>query len=532
MSLIAVAVAFIPLIYLAIRGLGAGQQVWNEVVTSALVPIFFRSTALAIGVALCGILIAVPMAFLTMRTDLPGGRIWALAGALPLVIPSYVGALAFVGAFGPRGLLQQALEPLGVNRLPELYGFVGALVVLTLFTYPYLLLLVSASLRSVDTSLERAARGMGSSPFRVFVSVIVPQLRSSIAAGALLSMLYVLGDFGVVSIMRVSTFTREIYLRYNSLFDPESAAVLGLLLCAVTVSLLILERQTLRGVSSASHGRRGVDTTISAEDRIMLGRWKIPAVIFVGSIVFSALVVPVAVLVYWMIALNARASLQDQFVSVLSASLDTVSAASAGALLATLFALPIGILCVRAPGRFSRMVESTAYVGYALPGLVVALGLVYFATRWAFFSYGTIALLVTAYAIRFMPQNVGATRAAVERVDPALESAARGMGRTGLSIFRRVTLPLAAPGIAAGAVLTFLTAMKELPATLILRPIGFETLATEMWQKTAVSNYPEAAFPALTLIAVGAVPLYLLLIKPAFASDDRAESVASGVASG
>jgi iron(III) transport system permease protein len=345
-------------------------------------------------------------------------------------------------------------------------------------------------------------------------------------------MLYTLGDFGVVSIMRVSTFTREIYLRYNSLFDGESAAVLGLILCVVTVSLLIFERRTLRGASSSAHGRRGVDTTISNEDRIILGPWKFPALLLVGVVVSLALVLPVLVLVYWMVTLNARASWNQQIASVASATVDSVTAAGAGALVAALLALPIGILCVRAPGRLSRIVENTSYVGYALPGLVVALGLVYFATRWMYFSYGTILLVVIAYAIRFMPQNIGATRAAVERVDPTLEAAARGMGRSGLSVFRSVTLPLAAPGIAAGVMLTFLTAMKELPATLILRPIGFETLATEMWQKTAVSNYPEAAFPALVLIVVGAVPLYLLVIRPAFVADRSSGSVEAGVASG
>jgi iron(III) transport system permease protein len=189
-------------------------------------------------------------------------------------------------------------------------------------------------------------------------------------------------------------------------------------------------------------------------------------------------------------------------------------ASGLGAGAAALLAVPVAILLVRAPGRLPSTIETIVYGGYALPGLVAALGLTYFATRTAFWLYQSLALLVVAYVIRFLPQAVGATRAALERIDPALESAARGLGQGMLGSFRRVTLPLAGPGIAAGAMLVFLTVMKELPATLVLRPTGFETLATEIWNQTSVSDYQDAALPALVLVALSAIPLWLLVIRP------------------
>lgn len=498
------------------RGVGGGEQAWRATLESDLLGIAARSVLLALIVAIGTVTIAVPYAFLVVRTDIPARRVWGLVGALPLVVPSYVGAFALVGAFGPRGLLQQLLAPLGVDRLPEIYGFGGALAVLVLFTYPYVLLLVAASWRRVDVSLERAARGMGSTPLQAFRTATLPQLRSSIVAGALLAALYALGDFGVVSILRVDTFTRQIYLRYGGLFDREGAAILGLVLCAITFVVLVVERRMLRG------SQRGAERRVAAlDDRepVRLGAWTIPALAFVSSVAAFSLVVPLAVLTWWLAALGADGGWGERVAETLAATWGSLAASGIGAAVAAVLALPVAILVVRAPGRFASAIEAIVYSGYALPGLVAALGLTFFATRAAFWLYQTLALMVVAYVIRFLPQAVGATRASLERVNPALESAARGMGSSTLGTFRRVTLPLAGPGIAAGAMLVFLTAMKELPATLVLRPTGYETLATEIWNQTSVSHYSEAALPALVLVAISAVPLWLLVIRPVAGAD-------------
>ncbi|MCW2961576.1 MAG: binding-protein-dependent transport system inner rane component [Thermoleophilia bacterium] len=504
-----------PISYLLIRAGGAGADAWRATLESGLVEVAARSMLLALLVAVGTVLVAVPWAFLVVRSDLPGRRGWALAGALPLVIPSYVGAFALVGAFGPRGLLQSMLEPFGVERLPEIHGFSGAVIVLVLFTYPYVFLLVAAAFRSVDASLERAARGLGRTPWQAFRATTLPQLRSSIVAGALLSALYTLGDFGVVSILRVDTFTRQVYLRYGPLLDREGAAILGLVLCLLTFIVLVIERRVLRGDQQAS--RRRVAAR-DATDRVRLGRWTVPALLFVSLSTTFALLVPMAVLAWWLAGIGVDGAWLDRWSDTFVATGGSVLASGLGAIVAVAFALPVAYLLVRRPGRLPSMIEAVVYSGYALPGIVAALGLTFFATRTAFWLYQTLALLVVAYVIRFLPQAVGAVRSSLERVNPSLEHAARGLGAGRFTAFRRVTVPLALPGILAGAMLVFLTALKELPATLVLRPTGYSTLATEVWRHTAVSDYREAALPALVLVAVSAVPLWLLVIRPASAT--------------
>ncbi len=516
LAVLVAALPAVPIVYLVLRAGGAGADAWRSTLESGLIGIALRSIALSLLVALGTVLIAVPYAFLVVRTDLPARRVWALVGALPLVVPSYVGAFALVGAFGPRGVLRDTLAPLGVDRLPEIYGFAGALVVLVLFTYPYVLLLVSAGWHRIDTSLERAARGMGSSAWHAFRTATFPQLRSSIVAGSLLAALYALGDFGVVSILRVDTFTRQIYLRYGVLFDREGAAILGLVLCGITIGVLTLERRVLRG------DRRGAQRRIAARDDheiVRLGRWRWPALAFVSTVAALSLVVPMAMLTWWLTSLGADGMWIERLADTASIASSSLLASGLGAIVSALLALPVAFVLVRVPGRTSDAVETTIYSGFALPGLVAALGLTFFATRTAFWLYQTLALLVVAYVIRFLPQAVGATRAAIERIDPALEAAARGLGQDSMGAFRRVTMPLAGPGVIAGAMLVFLTVMKELPATLILRPTGFETLATEIWNQTSVADYQDAALPALVLIALSAVPLWLLVIRPVSSID-------------
>jgi iron(III) transport system permease protein len=462
-------------------------------------------------VAAGAVLIGVPFAVLAVRCALPLRRLALILGALPLVVPSYVGALALLGALGPRGLLARALEPLGVYRLPEVDGLAGSAIVLVLFTYPYVLLLTASALRRVDPTLERAARGMGRGPVETFLRVTLPQIRSAVIAGGLLAALYAMSDFGVVSLLRCTTLTREAFLRYESLYDPAGAAAVGLVLAALALVLVGAEQWSLRGDTAAARRRVRAGEDIAP---LELGRARVPAVAFVAAVILLALALPLAILVWWAATLAADATLGAQLAEALPAVLNAIGVSAAAAVACVGLALPVAALVARVPGRLPRLIESLAYVGYALPGIVVGLGLVFLAIRSAPFLYQTAAIVVIAYAVRLLPQAISGARSGWERVDPRFEQAARGMGRSGLDVLVRVTLPLAAPGILAGAALVFLTAIKELPATLLLRPNGFETPATLIWQQTAVAQYADAAVPALVLIAVSAVPVYLLLIRP------------------
>lgn len=499
----------VPLAYLWVRGFGAGTGAWGDVLRGDLAGIALRSVGLALLVGASTAVLGTVIGVLTIRTDLPLRKLWSIAAVLPLVIPSYVGALAFIATFGPRGTLQTILEPFGVERLPELYGFFGSWVTLTLFTYPYVLLLVQASARRSDRTLERAARGMGRSGIRVAFDVLLPQLRLSIVAGSLLATLYTLGDFGVVSFMRFNTFTREIYLRYRSLFDVEGAAILSMCLCVMTIGILLLERRILRN----SVVRADRVQAVSDDAPILLGRWRWPAFAFVAATVFAALVIPLLTLVYWSISTLGSPPDSLTLERMMGALAASMKAGTLAAFASVVLGLPVAVMVVRRSGRLSSFVERCSYVGFALPGVVTALAFIWASTRGALWSYQTLGLLVAAYVVRFIPQSVGATRAALLRVNPRHEAAAAGLGAGRWRVTRSAIIPTAAPGIAAGGLLVLLTVMKELPVTLILRPTGFDTLATEIWSYATVGDYGSAAIPSLLLIGVSAIPLYLLSIR-------------------
>ena len=502
------AVALLPLAYLAIVVGGDLDAARAAVWTDDAVALLLRSTALAAAVTVSAVLIAVPVAWLTVRTDLPGRRVWAVLAALPLVIPSYIGAYLMVSALGPSGLAQDAL---GVEQLPSIYGFPGAWLVLTAFTYPYVLLPVQAVLRGTDPSLEEAARGMGRSPASAFFTVVLPQLVPAIGAGGLLVALYVLSDFGAVSILRFDSFTSVIYTTYRSAFDREGAAALACLLVALTVIVLWLEGRS-RGARGLYH--RAAPGAQRRAPAVPLGRWRWPALGFVSAVVGIALVLPVAVLLYWTTKSFAG---EVEWDVVWSAAGNSLLAAAVAAGVAALCALPVALLSARHPGRYSRWLERASFAGHALPGIVVALALVFVGTRAWPALYQTLAMLVLAYVVLFLPQAIGATRAALLRIDPHVEEAARSLGRTPLGVLRTITAPLARSGVVAGALLVFLTAVKELPATLLLAPIGFDTLATEIFRTTESSFFERGAVPSLVLLAVSAIPLALLTIR----SQDR-----------
>jgi iron(III) transport system permease protein len=503
-ALLTVAAVALPVVYLVIRAAGGGAHAWGVLQRHDTLLLVGRTVGIVAAVTAAAIALGVPLAWLVVRTDLPGRRLWAVALALPLVIPSYVAALALLGAFGPRGLLQQALEPLGVERVPEIYGFGGAFLALTLSTYPYVLLLVIGALRGLDPALEEASRSLGRGSLETFLRVTLPALRPAVGVSSLLVALYVLADFGAVSLMQFDALTRAIYLQYRSLFDRSPAAVLSLVLVALTALILLLEARTRR--RSAVYHRSGPGAA-RATAPVPLGRWRWSAVGLCGLVVTLFLAVPVGVLVYWLARGGRRGRGLD---AVGEAALNSLLAAAVAAAVAVVAALPVALLAHRHPRPWSRALERASYTGNALPGVVIALSLVFFAANYAGWIYQTLALLVAAYVIRFLPDALAGVSSGLLTVSPRLEEAARGLGRSSLRVRLTVTVPLLRAGMLSGAALVFLSVMKELPATLLLKPIGFETLATEVWRQTSVASYSRAALPALVLIAIAAPSLYLI----------------------
>ncbi len=450
-----VALVCLPLAYLVVRVVDGGADAWSVLGRGRILELVGNTMLLVGLVTGAALVIGVPLSWLVVRTDLPGVRFWAVAVALPLVIPSYVAALVLLAAFGPRGFLQQVLEgPFGVERVPEIYGLPGAVLALTISTYPYVFLLAAAALRDLDPSLEEASRGLGSSRAETFRRVTLPALRPSLGAGALLVALYTLSDFGAVSLMQYSSLTRAIFVQYRSLFDRAPAAVRALVLVLLAAVVLVLEHYA-RG--RVRHHRRSPGTA-RPPNRVRLGRWRWPALAFCVAVVGFSLALPLAVIGYW---LERAVSLGSELGEVWGPALNSVLASILAAGAAVVAALPVAILAVRHPAPWTRALERLSYSSNALPGIVIALSLVFFAANYAGIVYQTLALLVFAYVVRFLPQAVAASHSALLRVDPRLEEAARGLGSSPRRAFATVTAPLVAPGLLAGAALVFLSTMRS-----------------------------------------------------------------------
>jgi len=502
LGLLVALAAALPALYLLVVVAGDARAAADAVLTSRSLGLVARSAGLAGAVTASAIAIAVPLAWLTVRSDLPGRRAWATLSTLPLVMPSYIAAYVFIAVLRPKGLLQELLAPLGVQGLPPIYGFVGAWLVLTLVTYPLVLIPLRAALRRLDPALEEAARVMGRSPLEVFRTVVMPQLAPAIGAGGVLVALYVLSDFGAVAIMRFDSFTREIYIAFGSAQRTEAAA-LGMVLVVVMLVLFAIYAR-VRGAPALHRTSPGTQRPPAP---VRLGRWRWPALGLCAAVVTITLVVPIGVLLYW--ASKDVSSGLDAGAIAAEAG-NSLLAAAAAAVAAGLAALVVAVLSVRFPGYATRAIERVGYAGYALPGIVVALALVFFGTRVALPLYQTLAMLVFALSVHYLPLAVGPVGSALLQVPPRLEEAARGLGRTPWQVFRTITRPLVSSGVLAGAALVFLHALKELPATLLLAPIGFETLATDIFRQTTTGFFEAAAIPALILLLIAAPPLYLL----------------------
>jgi iron(III) transport system permease protein len=486
---LAAAVAVVPLVYLAVRTGEAGwSRIAAELLTRRTAVLAGRSLALA-GVVTAGcVLLGLGSAFLVTRTDLPGRSVFAVLAALPLAVPTYVAGFAWV------------------STVDGFQGFWPAALVLTVCSYPYVFLPAAAALTGADPAQEEVSRALGRGPWRTFSGVTLRQVRPAVAAGALLVALYVLSDFGAVSIVRVDTFTRAIFTSFTLGFDRTGALVLSTVLVGLTVLLLTGEGVTRR--RGARYAR------VSGADRppprlaLRAARW--PAVGVLAGLALLALGVPAASLARWLAAgVSGPGSLPD----VLAAAGSSLGVSLAGATLTLLLALPVGLLAARAPGPLAAGLERLTFLAHALPGLVIGLSLVFFGINVAYPLYQSVWLLALGYAVLFLPLAVGAVAAAAAQCPPALEEVACALGRPPLAVFGTVTLRLTLPGLGAGAALTLLTCMKELPATLLLRPTGMDTLATELWSHTAVAEYAAAAPYAALLVALAALPTWILAVR-------------------
>jgi iron(III) transport system permease protein len=499
-----VSVMLLPLAYLFLRAAGAGQEGLAYLLEERTIEIMLNSIGMVLAVIAGATVLGIPFAFITARTDLPLRRLWLVLGLLTMVIPSYLAAVTYLAAFGPVGYLQQFLEPFGVLRLPDIRGFWGAWLSMVLFTYPYVALTVRTALLNSDPALDEVGYSLGLSRHEVFWRITLPQLRPAITSGMLLAGMYALGDFGAVSIMRYNAFTRAIYLQING-FRMERAALLALVLVAFTLFLFLLEWKANQG---NKHYRIGTGAKRRLKT-IKLGLWKIPALIFCALLVFVGVIIPLGVMLAW--ALRGNGADSPIALNMGEMVMNTGGTSLLTAIVVAFSALPIAILAVRRDTPINRWLVGLTHTAYVLPGIVMALALVYFAANYATPFYQTLPLLILAYGMRFLPYSISATRSALLQINPRIEESARSLGFNSWQILWRVTIPLAKTGILAGAALVFLNTMKELPVTLILRPIGLETFPTRIWQFYNEAMLPQIGLPGILLMLISALGLGLIL---------------------
>ncbi|MCH9667544.1 MAG: iron ABC transporter permease [Actinomycetia bacterium] len=475
----------IPLGYLAGRAL---QRGWPFVVEELIQPrtaaLVGRSLLLVVTVTAACVVLGVGMAVLVSRTDLTARRALAVALTLPLAMPSYL------------------LAYLWVSRYPTVAGFWGACLVLTLVSYPLVMLTTMAALARADSAQEEVARSLGLGGFAVLFRVTLRQARAAIAAGALLVALYVLSDFGAVAAMRFEAFTWVIYGAYRSGFNPARAAVLSLVLMVFAVVLVIAEGRA-RGLAASTRVGSGSPRPAPLN---RLGWWNGVALLLPAAVLIAAIVVPGAALADWLLTAGPRWNAAE-WVGALGS---TLWLSVAAALAATAAALPLGVLAARYRDRATRTLEGASYVAHGLPPIVIAISMVSLGVLLLRPIYQREPLLILAYTVLFVPLAIGSIRTAVEAAPIRLEEVARSLGRPPLRAFSTVTARGALPGIAAGAALVLLTCMKELPVTLLLHPNGTDTLATRLWSYSSVSDYAAAAPYAAALLLFAAVPTAVL----------------------
>ncbi len=486
LAILVAALLALPLVYVVVQ---AAQTGWSEIVQ--LVFRRFTLTLLwntirlsAVVTAACAV-IGTAAAWLVEQTDLPGRRFWAVAVVLPVAIPD------FVIGFG------------WVSVVPAVHGFFGAVLVMTLALYPLIYLPVAASFRGSDPGQEEVARSLGLSRLETFRRVTLAQARPALLGGCVLVSLALLAEYGAFEILRYQTLTTEIFFESQRSYNIPVASSLSLIL--VVVSFAVLGGEALaRGKGRVTRTTRA----IRARNVHRLGRATAAALAGLTALVVLALGVPIGVIIYWLV--RGGSTTLPASTSLVGAALTTAGYAAAAGGLATLLALPVVLLTVRHPRRSTATLERGTFVIQAVPGLIIALALVFFSIRAVQPLYLSPPLLIVGYSIMFFPLALVAVRTSVAQAPLALEDVARSLGRRRVVVWWRIVLPLVGPGLAAAFCLVFLSTVTELTLTLVMVPTGVQTLATQFWAYTSGLSYAAAAPYAGIMIAIAVLPSYIL----------------------
>ena len=502
-----------PGIYLTYRAFGEGADPGNLLFSERTLAPLWRTLKLAAAVSAGSLVMGTGLAWLTHRTDLPGRRIWRVVLPLPLVYPTFLGAAAFIRTLNPGGLANDMLSGVGVGTTPELRGFFGAWLVLLLMCYPYVYIPVAARLRQLPSSLEESARLLGDSALAAFWRISLPYAATAIGAGTLLVFLYTLSDFGAVQLMRYDTLTRAIAT--NHLADPPAALALSLMLLVLAAAVVLAERWFSRRLPDGSRASGPEPATLR------LGRWRPLATAAVAVAAFAGVGAPLVALVDWAAGGVARTfgdgrPLTVDYSRVADATLNTLWVSVVAAIVAVAAVLPIAFLVGRYRSRAGWLAHAVVISTFAVPGLLIALSMRFWTLRSdiAFTLFGdTFALLIFAYIVRFGSLAMGVSVVAVRSVPDRLHDSARILGAGPLRRFFTIDMPLMGPALLAGAGLVLLSVMKELPISLLISPLGFSTLATQIFGSFEDAFVAEAGLMGVTLVAMSFLLTWFLVVR-------------------
>ncbi len=506
-----------PILVAVASWLFPDHEVWNHLAATLLPEVLRNTFILIFGVGSAVLVIGVGLAWLTAVCEFPGRKVFDWALMLPLAVPTYVLAFVFVGLFEYAGPVQTALRDAFGPEIwfPAIRSAPGVVLVMALVLYPYVYMLARAAFVAQGRAPLEAARVQGLSPSAAFFRVALPMARPAIAAGTALALMETLADFGAVSIFNFQTFTTAIYRAWYGYQSLEAAAQLSAILLLIVFSGLWLER---RARGRARFDQRNHDRV----ERIQLRGWKRwGATGAAGTVLFLGFLLPAAQLAVW--AWGQADTLGPGYFNLIRNTL-TLGGIAAVATVAVALLLAYGRRVQSDPITQKAVAVST--LGYAMPGSVLAVGIMLSFTwidhslAWLIapwgglgttFLAGSVIALILAYMIRFMAVAYGAVDSSLERIRPVLRDAARSLGAREREVIRRVYIPMLRPGILTGILLVGVDVMKEMPATLLLRPFGWDTLALRIFELTVEGHWERAAVPAVTLVVVGLIPVIFLV---------------------
>lgn len=519
------ALVLMPLLVLLLSWQAIDLDIWTHLLQTQLLQLIGNTLILVAGVGTGVVVLGVSLAWLTSMCEFPGRRWFDWALMLPFAIPAYVLAFVMIGLMDFSGPVQTLLrEWLGNDfRMVSIRSTGGVILVLVLVFYPYVYLLARSAFMAQGRGLMEAARVLGQTPWRGFTKIALPMARPAIGAGAALAIMETLADFGAVSVFNYDTFTTAIYKTWYGFFSLQTATQLASVLLLFVFLALFVERR-----AQGSRRFPGVDRPRPGAIYRLRGARAWLASGYCLLVLAIAFIIPVIQLVFWLVD-GGLAYLDSRYWALIRNTL------LLGAMAAVL-TVSLGILLALSrrlqPIRRVRSAVAVANLGYALPGSVLAVGIM-FAFSWLDNAFliplrgwfgveqpaplllGSLFALLLAYLIRFMAVAYGPLDTSLARIKPSLPEAAQSLGQSGWALLRRIYLPLLLPGILSAGLLVFVDVLKEMPATLLMRPFGWDTLAVRIHGLTTEGNWERAALPALTLVLVGLLPVIVLIRRSA-----------------